>query len=370
MKTRVCVFGSYCPDRAEADKNRKFLLESSFGEFAEACRELGRRLAKARVVLNACSDGSETADLYVTQGFLEAAKTIRDPASFVQVYRPLSRVRQQRSTSAGQPVFERLLVDKAYNGLIRLLDGRCISWSVAHLRALRDSDSVVTLGGLNNTYAVGTAAVLAGKRLVPIAGFGGASARLLDELGRELSATGRSEVGALSSPCTAQNEYAVLDAAVALAVRREKPRVFMIHGHSRDWAELAAWIEKEVGLKVIDMQTEGRTGETMPQRFESNASSVMAAIAVVTPDDVGWARKEEPWRCRPRGRQNVWLEVGWFWGRLGRDRVMLLFKNHEGHPEIERPSDLQGLEFAEYEEEATSARDKVLRFLKEVEGVT
>jgi predicted nucleotide-binding protein len=48
----------------------------------------------------------------------------------------------------------------------------------------------------------------------------------------------------------------------------------------------------------------------------------------------------EAWEAqvRPRARQNVWVEVGWFWGALGRSRVLLIGK--EG---VELPSDLSGL---------------------------
>lgn len=362
MNTQITVFGSFDPERANADVNQRFRLEQSYQDFVDACMELGRRLAKRHVILNACSDTPETADLHVTLGFLEEAQSIRDPASFIQVFRPLKKRRQE-----GEP-FGELLLKPEYDGLLRLADRRRDNWNVTHLRALRRTDAVITLGGLNNTYSAGTAAVIAGKRLVPIASFGGSSARLLDELGTELGTDTQSELALLSSPCSRRNNYSVLDIAISLALWRETPRVFIIHGHGRDWEQVAELIEREANLKIIDMQTEGRTGETMPQRFEHHASSVSAAIAVVTPDDVGRALKDQAWTSRPRGRQNVWLEVGWFWGRLGRDRVMLLIKREPQWPDIERPSDLQGLEFAEYEGTPDSVREKILKFLREVQG--
>lgn len=60
--------------------------------------------------------------------------------------------------------------------------------------------------------------------------------------------------------------------------------------------------------------------------------------------------------------------VGWYWGRLGRDRVMLLIKREPQWPEIERPSDLQGLEFAEYRGTPVSVREMIMKFLREVQG--
>ncbi len=366
MKTRVSVFGSFDAKRAEKEKNTGFKLDKSFPEFEGACKELGRRLAKAGVILNACSDTPDTADFHVTTGFLECAKDLGTQASCVHVYRPVVRKQNQKKDNGRTPVFQDLL-DEIRSGLIKLAAADCDSWNVAHLRALRNSDAVITIGGLLNTYAIGMAAILAEKRLVPIGTFGGASSRLLKELNSELKAIGGIDTEMLASPCTSKKEYDVLDAAVRMC--RDKPRVFMIHGHSSDWRSIASFIEKDIGLKVIDMKTEGEPGETIPARFLKHASSVAAAIAVVTPDDVGWDRKNDPWQCRPRGRQNVWFEVGWFWARLKPDRLMLLVKKMPDGSEIEIPSNLNGLDVTDYEE-PISVREEVDRFLRLVEGVS
>ena len=42
-------------------------------------------------------------------------------------------------------------------------------------------------------------------------------------------------------------------------------------------------------------------------------------------------------RLTPRARENVWVEVGWFWGRLDRRRIFLWLKD-----DVPLPSDLQG----------------------------
>ena len=56
-----------------------------------------------------------------------------------------------------------------------------------------------------------------------------------------------------------------------------------------------------------------------------------------------------------RARENVWLEIAWFWGRLGRDRVLIL---REGEANI--PSDWMGVEYAKYDDnDPTVARDAI-----------
>jgi predicted nucleotide-binding protein len=77
------------------------------------------------------------------------------------------------------------------------------------------------------------------------------------------------------------------------------------------------------------------------------ADGVDGAIAVVTPDDVGSLAQasdnESEEKLEKRARQNVWLEVGWVWGRAGRDRILLLVRG-----DAVLPSDLLGTETVEY----------------------
>jgi predicted nucleotide-binding protein len=100
----------------------------------------------------------------------------------------------------------------------------------------------------------------------------------------------------------------------------------------------------------------------LPEKWENLASDVDAAIAIATPDEKGGQRTEPPSDYRPRARQNVWLEVGWFWGRLGRDKIMLLRKGN-----VDLPSDLQGLEYHSYREAPPGdARDHVREFIRRI----
>ena len=53
------------------------------------------------------------------------------------------------------------------------------------------------------------------------------------------------------------------------------------------------------------------------------------------------------------------LEIGWFWGRLGRDHVMLLVNG-----DIEIPSDLHGLEYYGYHEKVAEVFDRIQQFFR------
>jgi len=82
----------------------------------------------------------------------------------------------------------------------------------------------------------------------------------------------------------------------------------------------------------------------------------MAQIAVATPDDIGSLAGDRLQSMR--ARQNVWLEIGWIWGRLGRNKVMVLCKG-----DVEIPSDLRGLEYYRYNTSPLEVTESVRAFV-------
>jgi len=60
-------------------------------------------------------------------------------------------------------------------------------------------------------------------------------------------------------------------------------------------------------------------------------------VVILSPDDVG-GRVTDPQTTKPRARQNVILELGFFCGVLGRASVLALRKGN-----VEIPSDFDGV---------------------------
>jgi predicted nucleotide-binding protein len=141
------------------------------------------------------------------------------------------------------------------------------------------------------------------------------------------------------------------------------PRLLLIHGRSADWLDLKDWLREEAGLSEVTVmgQVFG-SGESLPEKFERLASEVDGAIAVATPDDIGGLAGPLQDKS-PRTRQNVWLEVGWFWGRLGRGRFMVLSSGS-----VEIPSDLHGLELYPYVSRPREQADRLRAFIKRLDS--
>lgn len=113
-------------------------------------------------------------------------------------------------------------------------------------------------------------------------------------------------------------------------------RVFVVHGHDEQAKLATARFLENLRLEAIVLSEKPNEGRTIIEKFEHHAD-VSYAIVLLTPDDVG-APEAEPATTRPRARQNVILELGYFIGRLGRARVCALYKDG-----VELPSDLHGV---------------------------
>ncbi len=112
--------------------------------------------------------------------------------------------------------------------------------------------------------------------------------------------------------------------------------VFVVHGHDDALRESTARLLERLGLQPIILAEQEDRGHTIIEKFEAH-SDVGVAIVLLTPDDMG-ASKANSDSLNPRARQNVILELGYFVGKLGRSKVLVLLKDH-----VEKPSDWDGV---------------------------
>lgn len=122
--------------------------------------------------------------------------------------------------------------------------------------------------------------------------------------------------------------------------RKSTRRVFIVHGRDDGAKEEVARYLSRLNLTPVILHEQPSGGKTIIEKFETNAD-VDFAVVLLTPDDVG-GLNDGSVPTRPRARQNVILELGFFFGSLGRGRVAAL---HKG--DLELPSDYAGIVFIE-----------------------
>jgi predicted nucleotide-binding protein len=126
------------------------------------------------------------------------------------------------------------------------------------------------------------------------------------------------------------------------SVTMNSHKVFLVHGHDHGSKETVARFLSKLDLEPIILHEQPDMGRTVIEKFE-DYSDVACAVVVLSPDDVASA-KSDPSRKEERARQNVILELGFFVGRLGRDRTFaLLLKG------VTKPSDIDGVLYIPFE---------------------
>lgn len=115
--------------------------------------------------------------------------------------------------------------------------------------------------------------------------------------------------------------------------------IFVVHGRAVDTAEAVARFLEKVALEPVILHEQPNEGRTIIEKFEDHAN-VGFAVVLLTPDDEGRLRAEtgNAGILKSRARQNVLLELGFFLGRLGRERTCAIKKG-----EVEIPSDYKGV---------------------------
>jgi len=118
-------------------------------------------------------------------------------------------------------------------------------------------------------------------------------------------------------------------------------KIFIVHGHEQGpIGHLARFLE-QCGFEPIILHEKVSSGRTLIDKFEHHAN-VGFAIILLTPDDIGGAKGES---LSSRARQNVILELGYFIGKLGRNKVLPLKIG-----ELELPSDILGIAWTDFDD--------------------
>lgn len=121
-------------------------------------------------------------------------------------------------------------------------------------------------------------------------------------------------------------------------------RVFVVHGANQAIKEQMARFLERLELEPIILHEQPNKGRTIIEKFE-DYSQVAFAIVLLTGDDIGSLLSEED-EFKPRARQNVVFELGFFTGKLGRNRVCALYEKN-----VELPSDFKGVVYIPLDKE-------------------
>lgn len=119
--------------------------------------------------------------------------------------------------------------------------------------------------------------------------------------------------------------------------RTDSTKIFLVHGRDDGAKHSVARFVEQLGLEPIILEERPSKGRTVISKFLEESTNIRFAIVLLTPDDEGKQRDSED-ELKPRARQNVVLELGFFLAFLGQERVCALTKG-----DVEIPSDYDGV---------------------------
>jgi predicted nucleotide-binding protein len=122
-------------------------------------------------------------------------------------------------------------------------------------------------------------------------------------------------------------------------------RIFIVHGHDEAMKQAVARTLEKIGLEPIILHEKPSEGRTIIEKF-TDYSDVSFAVVLLSPDDIAYAKDQPLKDAKLRARQNVIFELGFFIGKLGRNRVLVLYQEEKN---FEMPSDYSGVLYTPYD---------------------
>ncbi|HMT80669.1 MAG TPA: nucleotide-binding protein [Azonexus sp.] len=135
------------------------------------------------------------------------------------------------------------------------------------------------------------------------------------------------------------------------------PSIFVVHGHDMESRDLVCAELKSIGIEPVILSQQLGQAQSLLQKFLKISERANFAVVVLSADDYGASliQYDAPGvadrALRFRARQNVLLELGFFYGRLGWENVFVLQRRPpKVFPDFEHPSDLAGAVFDEIDD--------------------
>lgn len=142
--------------------------------------------------------------------------------------------------------------------------------------------------------------------------------------------------------------------------QQRNTKVFVVYGHDEEAKNELIEMIHRWGLVALTIDNLPVQGRTIIEQLEHYIPETNYGIVLATPDDVGY-RDNGSKEIRHRARQNVVLELGMLFSKLGRTRVTILLKKCT---DFEKPSDIEGVLYKEYNtsvfEQETNIRKELI----------
>ena len=159
----------------------------------------------------------------------------------------------------------------------------------------------------------------------------------------------------------------------------DKTKIFIVHGADHKALKELKSILEEAGLIPIILREQPSGSMTIIEKLEKCSEDIGFAFVLLTPDDAlvpteqGFRINEKQGIVTPlfwynskpvfRARQNVLLEFGYFIAKIGREKVVCLYRESIELP-FDKPSDMHGVVYTSFKESINEVKETILKELE------
>src|SRR5882672_706742 len=154
---QVAIFGGW---DESSERNKEWSVaddENSRTQIMEVCRAIGERLARNKHTVIVGSEKENSADYHVVHGMLGKLKKPNDSLPWIKMIEGIE---------SKKPLYQGERENQKYSGFFKSI-GRATRKrairSAEKILAVQNADAVITIGGLNDTWTGGIAAIVARK---------------------------------------------------------------------------------------------------------------------------------------------------------------------------------------------------------------
>jgi predicted nucleotide-binding protein len=127
-----------------------------------------------------------------------------------------------------------------------------------------------------------------------------------------------------------------------------KRRVLIVSGTDDAMKKALSKALAKLLLVPVVLCEEPGHGRKIVERFTADYSDVGLAVVLLSPDDYVYAKTEEPAKRKLKPRQDVIFELGYLLGKLGKEKVLVLYRESE-KGEFDVNTDFEGVTSAPFD---------------------
>lgn len=123
-------------------------------------------------------------------------------------------------------------------------------------------------------------------------------------------------------------------------------RIFVAHGSDDEMKQATVGALGKLGLAPVLMREQPSQGRKIVEAFADYAD-VSFAVVLLSPDDFVYSKDDAPAKRKLRPAHDVVFELGFFLGRLGKDNVLVFYRELEN---FEALTDFEGVRFTAFDD--------------------